>query len=91
MTTKEILSKLLPVLLICAAILLLLTACSQDESTMQWEEDTLCTPEVLSIYGGGTSLCLNRPRDSEYQSDRISEINWRRVESGDGAGQGHTS
>ena len=35
MTTKEILSKLLPVLLICAAILLLVAACSQDKSIMQ--------------------------------------------------------
>ena len=33
---KEILSKLLPVSLICAAVLLLMASCSQDESIIQW-------------------------------------------------------
>ena len=75
MTTKEILSKLLPVLLICAAILLLVAACSQDKSTMQWEEDTLCTPEAFEFTE--EELSWPEPPGLQFSSEEYRKY-WRR-------------
>ena len=76
MTTKEILSKLLPVLLICIAILLPMAACNQDESTVQWEEDTLCTPESFQF----TEEELSWPEPPKGFGNQPTDyqINWRR-------------
>ena len=75
MTTKEILSKLLPVLLICIAILLPMAACSQDESTVQWEEDTLCTPESFQF----TEEELSWPEPTGLENQPTDyQISWRR-------------
>ncbi len=72
---KEILSKLLPVVLICAAVLLLLAACSQDESINQWEEDTLCTPEPFQFTE--EELSCPTPPGLEYQYEEYRK-NWRK-------------
>ncbi len=74
MTTKEILSKRLPAFLIWAAVLLLVAACSQDESIIQWEEDTLCTRETFPFTE--EELLWPTPTGLEYQSEEYRE-NWR--------------
>ena len=72
---KEILSKLLPVSLICAAVLLLMASCSQDESIIQWEEDTLCTPVAFEFTE--EELSWPEPSGLEFSSEEYRK-NWRR-------------
>ena len=76
MTTKEILSKLLPVLLICIAIQLPMAACSQDEKINQWEEDTLCTPEAFEFTE--EELSWPEPPTGFGNQPTDYQINWRR-------------
>ena len=65
----------LALLTLAAMALLLVAACSQNESIIQWEEVTLCTPESFQ-FTEEELLCPtptglgNQPED--YQ------INWRR-------------
>ncbi len=65
----------LSLLTLATTALLLMAACSQDESIRKWGDDTLCTPEAFQFTE--EELLWPTPRGLGNQPEDY-QINWRR-------------